>query len=398
MILKLALRSLIFEKILNICLIAALCSIIAPLLLLFSLRFGIVSTLEDNLKSDPKNLEIMMMQGYSLNQEFFDKLEKDPSIAFYIPLTRSLSVTANLFASGKKVEYIDTTPTKKGDPIALKSNLSGDLNFDEAYLSESLAYDLNLKVGDKFRFIVSRIKDGKNVNAILNLTLKGLLKKEYVTYKTIFVNFDLLVAMEDYKDGYDPLILSDGSNLNTQRQFFSKARIYVKSLDDVEIVSQKLRKDYQILDKTGEIAQYKAISKVLSLVFYSICATSIVGGLLAIFGLILTNLSRLEKSYALLFVSGLSKIQVSLCVFLLHFLISTLAFIFASIVFYIGMLIFNYEFAGILGQSNTIISLLEFKHLAFAYGACVLGTTLISLIICKFRILNMNVADTLRAL
>ncbi len=63
MIFKLALKSLKFEKLLNFCLVAALCSVIAPLLLLFSLRYGIITTLESNLKANPNNLEIKFMSG-----------------------------------------------------------------------------------------------------------------------------------------------------------------------------------------------------------------------------------------------------------------------------------------------------------------------------------------------
>ncbi|MBP5244578.1 MAG: hypothetical protein J6Z28_07695 [Succinivibrio sp.] len=46
MIIKLALCSLRFDKIISICIVASLCAVIAPLLLLFSLRFGIISNLE----------------------------------------------------------------------------------------------------------------------------------------------------------------------------------------------------------------------------------------------------------------------------------------------------------------------------------------------------------------
>ena len=41
MLIKLALRHLFFERMMTVCQIAALACIMAPLLLLFSLRFGI---------------------------------------------------------------------------------------------------------------------------------------------------------------------------------------------------------------------------------------------------------------------------------------------------------------------------------------------------------------------
>ena len=103
MIFKLSLSSLKFEYLVNICLIASMVSVIAPLMLLFSLRFGIVSNLEEKLVTDPKNLEIRMMSGYQLDNSFFEELKNDPHIDFYIPLTRSLSVTANVNFKGKMI-------------------------------------------------------------------------------------------------------------------------------------------------------------------------------------------------------------------------------------------------------------------------------------------------------
>ena len=72
MIIKLALLSLRFEKLLTVSLTATMMAVIAPLLILFSLRYGIVSTLENNLKSSPVNLEIKLNTGYKLDESFFN--------------------------------------------------------------------------------------------------------------------------------------------------------------------------------------------------------------------------------------------------------------------------------------------------------------------------------------
>ncbi len=236
MILKLALCSLRFDKIISVCIIASLCSVIAPLLLLFSLRFGIISNLEDKLSSNPVNLEIRMMSGYRLKSDFFDALKNNPHVGFVMPLTRSLSVTANLNYNGKIVQNLETLPTGQGDPLLSKQNLSGKLNFNEAYLSQTTAEDLNIKVGDTFKFVISRITDNKTVHAVVPFTLKGIIKKEFLPHKTIMVNFETLVYMEDYRDGFEPPIFSDGSNPNQNRESYAKARIYVKTLSDLEPV------------------------------------------------------------------------------------------------------------------------------------------------------------------
>ncbi len=395
MIFKLSLSSLKFEYLVNICLIASMVSVIAPLMLLFSLRFGIVSNLEEKLVTDPKNLEIRMMSGYQLDNSFFEELKNDPHIDFYIPLTRSLSVTANVNFKGKMITNLEAIPTKAGDPLVIKSGIEGELQDDEAYLSEQIAQDLNIKVGDKFKFVISRIKEGRTQNAIVQLTLKGIIKKEYLKYKSILIPLTPLIYMEDFRDGYEPPIFSDGSNLNEQRKYFAKARIYVKTLDDVEIVDKKLRAHYQITSALESINNLKAICNVLDFILTVISLVSIFGGVIAICGLIWTNLSRLEKTFALLKLTGLNKKQIMLMVIFENLILSTTAYAIALGLFATAKALFNHYFSNILGQ-NTLVSLLTINHMLIGFALSTTICLVISILICRFKILNLNIANSLR--
>jgi len=395
MILKLALCSLRFDKIISICIVASLCAVIAPLLLLFSLRFGIISNLEHKLSSNPSNLEIRMMSGYRLNQQFFDELKNNPHIGFVIPLTRSLSVTANISFNGRIVQNLETLPTAAGDPIVREMGFDGELSLTEAYLSETTAQDLGLKTGDTFKFVISRITDNKTVNAVVPFTLKGIIKKELLPHKTIMVNFNTLVYMEDFRDGFEPPVFSDGSNPNSERQNFAKARIYVKSLNDLEPVSRMLRQNYSISDKLASVENLKAISKVLSFIFTTIALTSIAGGVMATIGLIFTNLSRLEKTFALLFLSGLSKGAVFFIVVIQNFILSVCAYLCSLGLFYAGMFTFNLYFKDLLGP-ETLVSILTVSHVVTGGLMTVFICVLVSMVLCRFKVLNLKVADSLR--
>ncbi len=395
MILKLALCSLRFDKIISICIVASLCAVIAPLLLLFSLRFGIISNLEHKLSSNPSNLEIRMMSGYRLDQQFFDELKNNPHIGFVIPLTRSLSVTANISFNGRIVQNLETLPTAAGDPIVREMGFYGELSLTEAYLSETTAQDLGLKTGDTFKFVISRITDNKTVNAVVPFTLKGIVKKELLPHKTIMVNFNTLVYMEDFRDGFEPPVFSDGSNPNSERQNFAKARIYVKSLNDLEPVSRMLRQNYSITDKLASVENLKAISKVLSFIFTTIALTSIAGGVMATIGLIFTNLSRLEKTFALLFLSGLSKGGVFFIVVIQNFILSVCAYLCSLGLFYAGMFTFNLYFKDLLGP-ETLVSILTVSHVVTGGLMTVFICVLVSMVLCRFKVLNLKVADSLR--
>ena len=52
--------------------------------------------MRDNLRSDPRNLEIKMLGNGNLDQRWFDELAAHPAAGFVMPLTRSLNTQADL--------------------------------------------------------------------------------------------------------------------------------------------------------------------------------------------------------------------------------------------------------------------------------------------------------------
>jgi putative ABC transport system permease protein len=89
-----------------------------PLLLLFGLRFGIVSQLQDDLANDPRNLEIRILSSGSYDQDWIDQLRKRPDVGFAIGQTRSLNTLADLQVdSSHFIENAEVIPTDIGDPL-----------------------------------------------------------------------------------------------------------------------------------------------------------------------------------------------------------------------------------------------------------------------------------------
>lgn len=395
MILQLALKALKFEKLVSFCLIASLCSVIAPLLLLFSLRFGIITNLEENLKQDPSNLEIKFMSGYKLGDEFFESLKENPHVQFVLPLTRSLSVTTSVFANGKLIDRIDAMPTAKNDPLVLRSGITQDLGLNEVFMSKSLAEDLKLKVGDSLKLKISRKLNDVNENSVQTFTLKGIIDSRYLQLRKILINFDTLVYMEDYRDGFNPPVFSDGSKLNQARDNFAKARLYVKTLDDVEPMSKMLRQSYSITDSSDQIEKLNKITSILNFVFTAIALVSVVGGLLAATGLIFTNLKRRLQGFALLKLTGISNSKCIEQVVVENLILSLCAYVLSLLLFMVGMIWFNTSFAADL-KIGTDVSLISTTHVLFGLLATVLSCAAISYGIAKILLSKINIADTLR--
>ena len=75
---KLASRDLFYDRKVSFCIIASLIAVIAPLLLLFSLKYGVVSQLRNQLLNDPRNLEIKIVGNLNLSQQWFQWIESQP--------------------------------------------------------------------------------------------------------------------------------------------------------------------------------------------------------------------------------------------------------------------------------------------------------------------------------
>ena len=253
MILKLALSDLKCDRLMSVCAAAAMTAVIAPLLLLFSLRYGIITSLEDNLRNSPANLEIKMLSGYDLDEGFFSKMRSDKDVGFVIEVTRALSLTSDIMGKGRVRTMVDTVPTGKGDPLFAFSKIP-DLKGDgECVLTSQLASDLGVAKGGSVKIAISRTMNGERQSAARTFQVAGVLKNAAAPGLHAYLTLPVITAMEDWRDGYEPAIFSDGSKPNVKRTTFSKARIYASSIDSLEGLSKKLRARFNISDRTSEV-------------------------------------------------------------------------------------------------------------------------------------------------
>ena len=85
---RLALADLIHEWQLSICGVLAVTVVLAPLLLLFGLKYGVVESLRNRLASDPINLEIKHFGEDGFDEAWFKQANELPWVGFLIPRTR----------------------------------------------------------------------------------------------------------------------------------------------------------------------------------------------------------------------------------------------------------------------------------------------------------------------
>lgn len=367
LIARLSLADLWYDKKVSFCIIASVISVITPLLLLFSLKYGIVSQLREQLVNDPQNLEIKIVGNLQLNDEMFNWIKKQPETAFVIPLTRSLNTQADLIKDASHfVNNAEIIPTDKGDPITYGLVL---LSKNQILLSALSAEKMQASAGSHIKMAITRQLDGKLEKGITVLEVMGIIPENRYNRAAAFVSLDLLIAMEDFYDGYQSDIFktSTGQLNPLNHTSFARARIYANELDNVAPLAFKLReKHIETRTQSNAIENVKAIDRVLNFIFSVIAITAGIGCILSFSGSFLSNIERKRKDIAFMRLIGFQSKEIMFYLINQAITLSCLAFFISFVLFLLG----NYAFNTILGEnlvSQPIVSRLQFYHFIIAF-------------------------------
>ena len=202
-----------------------------------------------------------------------------------------------LTARDAVMDMIEVMPTASGDPLLKMSKLDDNLDDSQMFISQSVADKFKVRAGDELRLLISRKKNEVMEAKSLYLKVKGVLPRNLLPKNALMVNLKLLFAIEDYRDGYEPLLISDGSSAKEVHRFYS-ARIYVSDLDDVEPMTRLITSRFglEISSAITSIKQFKDITDVLNVIFLVLTVISCIGGILAFGGIIYNNLFRARAS------------------------------------------------------------------------------------------------------
>lgn len=375
MLFTLALRDLIYEKLLALCVVAALCAVITPLLILFSLRYGVLDALYQRLSSDPGVLEISLGANVRLTDADIAALAGRTDVGFVVPRTRSLSLTVSVRGRDRVVQRVETLPSALNDPLLVAAGLNAELGDYETVISQQLHDALRTAPGESIAVVVPRSAGGRQQTSVVRFTVKGVLPGALLPRPALLVNVPVTCYMEDYRDGYEPPVFSDGTRPAQARAFYPKIRIYARSMEDVPELSAHLGQLTTVYDHSAQIMGLRRITSVLDFIFAGIALPSVIGGIIAFCGLIVSIINRKQQSYALLRLAGL-KLRSLYAIVLIEGTLMALSAFCISVVLYAAVaLFFNAYFAPHV-QELTAISKLSPLHLTAALAVTLLLTGL----------------------
>ena len=394
---ELAGRDLWFDRKVSLCIVASIIAVIAPLLLLFGLKNGVVTQLRDNLLSDPRNLEIRMLGNGNLDQPWIDALKAQPATGFVMPLTRSLNTQADLVKDSQHFAAdAEIIPSAAGDPL-LQGKVAPPQSMQDVVLSAAAAKKLQATPGDTLQLVVVRKLDGNNERGRITLTVSGVLDETAFGRPAALVTLDLLLAMEQFRDGakMPAFGLDTGTEAIPAAPRFARARIYAKTLDDVAPLADWLQqRNIEVSTRARDIESVKAIDRVLSLIFAVIAWTAVIGCIASLIGAFLANIDRKRKDLALLRLLGFRRGAVGAYVMVQAALLTGIAFVIGYLAYLAGSSVFNRALGTNLAD-GAFVCHLENSHIALAFVSALLIATLVAGI-GGFRAIHIQPAESLR--
>lgn len=333
----LALRDLWHEKRLNICGILAYSAILTPLLILFGLKYGLLTSMTDRLLSDPLILEVIPVGAGQYDENWLAQAQSWPEVAFVIPKTRSIATSVSVKRTDTPVARslnADLVPTGQGDPLLMRVAIEVP-ELGQAVISAELAQRLELSAGEAFHVIVRRVVNEQNETVIQSLEVAAVAPEEIFNRPAIWTDFEFLFAVEQYRDGYEVAQFGHaGKPAPSPRQPFSSFRMYATDLDAVVALRDKLRaQNVEARTQAARIASMLTLSRNVTLLFWVIATVATAGFVLAMGANLWASVERKTTALSIVHLMGGKRRHLTIFPITQAIVMTASAFIVSTILF-----------------------------------------------------------------
>lgn len=304
-ILTLSFRDYSHEWRMSGCFILALASVLAPMMILFGLKFGIVSSMINELIEDPHNREIRAVGSGRYDDEWFKTYRAREEVVFVIPKTRALAATIQLKSDQVgRIFSTELLASAEGDPL-LKDLQQKPQGFYQVVLSESAANQMSVKKGDKINASLARQFRGQRERVHIDLQVIDVAPERAINRKVAFVSLDLLLATESFKDGREVKELGwKGDQETTQREYPS-FRMYARSIYHVvPLVNEMEQQGVNVKANIEQINSVQSINQNLTIIFWIIASVGAVGFSFSLGASLWANVDRKHKELSILRLVG----------------------------------------------------------------------------------------------
>lgn len=365
---RLALRDFFHERLMSACFVFSLAAVLLPLLVLFGLKFGIIGNLLAPLTEDPRYRQILPVGSGRYSPEWFSAMQGRDDVAFIVPRTRTIAATMRLRmpeAATGRIISVELIPSAAGDPVL--EGIDAPSGFDQVVLSRDAADKLGAAAGARLEGIVSRTLRGERQTLQLPLDVTAVAPHGAFERDGLFVSGELLVAIEDFRDGH--AVPELGAQAGTRRvpdRPYAGFRLYASELEDVAALRRGLMaQGIDVRTRAADIELVQALDRNLSIVFWVIAVVAGTGYGLAFGASVWANVDRKRREFSVLQLTGFSSHSVVWFPVLQAVMTAVIGWLIAMIAFFLVQAGLNALFEDNLGGGESVCRLLP-GHLVAA--------------------------------
>lgn len=365
---RLAGRDFVHDWRVALCQVLGLAAVLAPLLVLFGLRFGLIDTLAQRLIEDPRNREIIPAASGRYDAAALADLSTAPGVAFLVPATRSIAAS---FTSLRRADGaapprsgVALLPSGPGDPMLAQA---APPEGDAVVLSERLARTLGVAPGDRLVAEITRQRDGRMESQPIPLAVAAVTTAPVAPTEAVLAPLDLLVATEDWRDGVAvPDRGWSGGPQPATARVFARFRMYARSIYDVAGLETALKdRGIEVRTAAADIRQMQALDRNLGIAFWLVAGCGAIGYLVSLAAGLRGHVERKRRDLALLRLIGLPTRSLVAFPMAQALLIAILGVALAGAAFLAASAVLNTVFADGLQPGERICRLLP-AHFAIA--------------------------------
>jgi putative ABC transport system permease protein len=395
-IVRLSFRDYSHEWRMSGCFIFSLASVLAPMMILFGLKFGIVSSMVYSLVENPVNREIRPVGSGHYEQQWFDDIRARDDVEFIIPKTRALAATIQLKSeTANRILSTELLATAPNDPM-LAGQASTPGNYLELILSHNAAQKLNVEKSQTIDASLARQFRGKRDRVHLPMTVIDIADASVTSRNIAWVHLDLLVATEQFKDGRAvPDLGWEGDEEKLESRNYPSFRLYARSISDVEtLVTLLEQQGVRVKANTAEIKTVQAIDSNLSIVFWIIACVGAVGFAFSLGASLWANVDRKRKDLSVLKLVGFKSGRIVLFPVMQSCYTAVLGWLLAVLVYLAFEQLINLFLAPRLNLDRALCFLLT-EHFFWALGLT-FTTALVAAILGGLRAAKVEPSEGLR--
>ena len=306
---RLALADARHEWKMFVCYAIALSAVLAPLLVLYGLKFGVVTALTRQLLDDPSTREIIVIGNRSYDREWLDDLAARADVGFLAPRTRSIAASIHVSTepgARSGLESAELVPSGPGDPLL--DPMMPSLTGNQVALSQMLAARLDVEPGDTIGAAAMRQVEGLNERVDLELQVVQVLPPGRLQRRAVLAPLPLLEAVEDFRDGLAvPAYGWPGEPRGDEPRPYASFRLYAADLDGVAGLGAALIDEgLEIRSAVGQIESVRSLDRSLTQIFSIIAALGGVGYLLSLGANLWSNVERKQRDLSIIRLLGFS--------------------------------------------------------------------------------------------